>query len=59
MDLKDIVREESNEEDALVHTAESTESTKEARIAVRRKRVLMKIEAQKRAAQGQEVVDVS
>lgn len=58
MDLEDIARDESNEDGAGALNEESSESNKEARIAARRKRVLMKIEAQKRAAQGQEAINV-
>lgn len=56
MELSDIPRAESNEDE---ERDESTESSKEARIAARRKRVMAKIEAEKRAAQGQEPETVS
>lgn len=55
MDLEDIARDESNEDDIGL-SEEFSDSSKEARIAARRKRVLMKIEAQKR--EGQEAMNV-
>ena len=57
MDALEIPGAESNEDEEQRALNEEAEA-REKRIAVRRKRVLMKIEADKRAAQGQEPTSV-
>ena len=58
MDTLGIPHIESHEDEEHRISSEEAEE-REKRIAVRRKRVLMKIEADKRAAQGQEPTNVS